>query len=167
MRLGSSCGECSSWRRPLHTAIQEFTKRPSQASTSKYNPHHVVQPSSLTLQQCLEFSDVVIGAVPVASYKIKTDWLKDGVVAVNVAQEKNFEADVREKVGDVSEMAARDTDAVADVDSITPRGTGLHLCPIRRADDDRDAPAQPAATQKVQGNDCGESGERVLRRELM
>jgi hypothetical protein len=52
----------------------------------------------MSLQQVLAVSDVVIGAVPVAEYKIKTAWLKDGCVAVNVAQEKNFEADVREKV---------------------------------------------------------------------
>lgn len=78
-------------------SIVEFTKRPSNSTTSRYNPHHVTTHCSLTLEQCLQLSDVVIGAVPVASYKIPTTQLKDGCVCVNVAQEKNFESDVREK----------------------------------------------------------------------
>ena len=40
----------------------------------------------------------MISAVPSASYKVPTRWLKDGCVCVNVASEKNFEKDVREKV---------------------------------------------------------------------
>jgi methylenetetrahydrofolate dehydrogenase (NAD+) len=46
----------------------------------------------------LAISDVVVSAVPTASYKVKTEWLKDGCVCVNVAADKNFEADVRDKV---------------------------------------------------------------------
>jgi methylenetetrahydrofolate dehydrogenase (NAD+) len=51
----------------------------------------------MTLEQCLEISDVIIGAVPNKSYKISTKALKDGCICVNVAQEKNFEADVRDR----------------------------------------------------------------------
>ena len=40
----------------------------------------------------------MISAVPSASYKVPTGWMKDGCVCVNVASEKNFEKDVREKV---------------------------------------------------------------------
>lgn len=43
-------------------------------------------------------SDVVISAVPNASYKLPTASLKEGCICVNVASEKNFEKDVREKV---------------------------------------------------------------------
>ncbi len=43
-------------------------------------------------------SDVVISAVPSEGYKVPTRFLKDGCVCVNVAGEKNFEADVRERV---------------------------------------------------------------------
>ena len=57
-----------------------------------------MHPSTLTLQECLAQSDVVVGAVPSASYKVKTDWLKDGCICLNVAADKNFEKDVREKV---------------------------------------------------------------------
>lgn len=104
-------------------SIIEFSKRPSeqiqaaeqqqqQASTpgpsstaapgvaagvSRYNPHHVTSPCSLSLAECLAISDVVISAVPVESYKVPTKHLKDGCVCVNVAGEKNFEADVRER----------------------------------------------------------------------
>jgi len=38
-----------------------------------------------------------VSAVPTASYKVKTEWLKDGCVCLNVAADKNFEKDVREK----------------------------------------------------------------------
>ncbi|CDO69570.1 hypothetical protein BN946_scf184759.g10 [Trametes cinnabarina] len=50
-----------------------------------------------SIQDCLAISDVVVSAVPNAEYKVKTAWLKDGCVCVNVAADKNFEADVREK----------------------------------------------------------------------
>lgn len=55
-------------------------------------------PTDLKLADCLAISDVVISAVPVESYKVPTKALKDGCVCVNVAGEKNFEADVRERV---------------------------------------------------------------------
>lgn len=58
----------------------------------------MVHPVNLTLQDCLGLSDVVISAVPSAEYKVKTDWLKDGSVCLNVAADKNFEKDVRDKV---------------------------------------------------------------------
>lgn len=57
-----------------------------------------MHPSKLSLQECLSLSDVVVSAVPSAGYKVKTEWLKDGCVCLNVAADKNFEADVREKV---------------------------------------------------------------------
>ncbi|KAJ8086997.1 Methylenetetrahydrofolate dehydrogenase [NAD(+)] [Marasmius tenuissimus] len=81
-------------------SIQEYNKRPAADSSSarQYHPRHVVRPSNLSLQECLALSDVVVSAVPSASYKVQTGWLKDGCVCVNVAAEKNFEANVREKV---------------------------------------------------------------------
>ncbi|KAF7332483.1 NAD(P)-binding protein [Mycena kentingensis (nom. inval.)] len=78
-------------------SIQEYTKRPKTTTAPRYNPRHVVHPSPLTLQDCLAVSDVVISAVPSAAYKVKTEWLKDGCVCVNVAADKNFESDVRDK----------------------------------------------------------------------
>lgn len=57
-----------------------------------------MHPSNLTLEECLAISDVVISAVPSASYKVKTELLKDGCICLNVAAEKNFEKDVRDKV---------------------------------------------------------------------
>jgi len=80
-------------------SIQEYTKRPraSPEATRKYLPHHVAHPSHLSLQECLVISDVVISAVPTAEYKVKTEWLKEGCIAVNVAADKNFEKDIRDK----------------------------------------------------------------------
>ncbi|KAG9317798.1 NAD(P)-binding protein [Chiua virens] len=81
-------------------AIQEYTKRPrtSSEATRKYLPHHVAHPSQLSLPECLAISDVVISAVPSAEYRVKTEWLKEGCIIVNVAADKNFEKDVRDKV---------------------------------------------------------------------
>ncbi|KAG6910782.1 hypothetical protein DXG01_007670 [Tephrocybe rancida] len=85
-------------------SIQEYTKRPrvngstESEATRRYHPRHVVRPSNLTLQECLAQSDVVVSAVPSVAYKVKTEWLKDGCVCLNVASEKNFEKDVREKL---------------------------------------------------------------------
>ncbi|KAF8969385.1 methylenetetrahydrofolate dehydrogenase [Flammula alnicola] len=86
-------------------SIQEYTKRPriaanpSSESTSaqRYHPRHIVHPSNLTLQEALAISDVVISAVPSPNYKVNTEWLKDGCICVNVAADKNFEKDVRDK----------------------------------------------------------------------
>jgi len=100
-------------------SIQEYTKRPyvpppeptaepssgepssSEAAAAvkarRYHPRHVVHPTKFTLQQCLALSDVVVSAVPSPIYKVKTEWLKDGCLCVNVAADKNFEKDVREK----------------------------------------------------------------------
>jgi methylenetetrahydrofolate dehydrogenase (NAD+) len=57
----------------------------------------VVHPSLLSLEECLAISDVVISAVPSVAYKVKTSWLKDGCICLNVAADKNFEKDVRDK----------------------------------------------------------------------
>jgi len=79
-------------------SIQEYTKRPQVTDISRrYHPRHIVRPSTLVLQECLALSDVVISAVPSPDYKVKTEWLKDGCVCLNVAAGKNFEKDVREK----------------------------------------------------------------------
>jgi hypothetical protein len=83
-------------------SIQEYTKRPAsaEAGARAYHTHHVVRPASpeLDLARCLAISDVVVSAVPSATYKVPTAALKDGCVCVNVAADKNFEADVRDKV---------------------------------------------------------------------
>jgi len=87
-------------------SIQEYTKRPATAEAGAgvprraYHPHHVVHPAppELDVARCLALSDVVVSAVPNATYKVPTAALKDGCVCVNVAADKNFEADVRDKV---------------------------------------------------------------------
>ncbi|KAJ1308815.1 hypothetical protein OPQ81_004503 [Rhizoctonia solani] len=97
-------------------SIQEYTKRPvtnvnGSETLKRYNPRHVVHPCSLSLEQCLAISDVVVSAVPSATYKVPTEWLKDGCICVNVASEKNFQSNVREKasiympaVGKITQM---------------------------------------------------------------
>lgn len=81
-------------------SIHEYTKRPTAASPRQpeYHTAHVVHSCLLSLQECLALSDVVVSAVPSMNYKVKTEWIKHGCVCVNVASEKNFEPNVREKV---------------------------------------------------------------------
>lgn len=78
-------------------SIHEYTKRSSDLGS--YHPHHKVNPNiTLTLHECLEISDVVISAVPSASYKVPTSSLKSGCICINVSAERNFEVpEVREK----------------------------------------------------------------------
>jgi len=81
-------------------SIQEYTKRPAPPTGQAirtYHPRHIVRASTLSLQECLALSDVVVSAVPSEAYKVKTEWLKDGCICINVASEKNFEKDVRER----------------------------------------------------------------------
>ncbi|WOO76795.1 Methylenetetrahydrofolate dehydrogenase [NAD(+)] [Vanrija pseudolonga] len=78
-------------------SVVEFSKRPTGEAKSKFNAHHVSNKTDNTLEQCLAISDVVISAVPSDKFKVPTAQLKDGCVCVNVAGEKNFEADVRER----------------------------------------------------------------------
>lgn len=70
----------------------------SGVAKRRYHPHHIVRTCAMTLEECLAASDVVVSAVPNASYKVSTAKLKNGCVCVNVSSEKNFEKDVREKV---------------------------------------------------------------------
>lgn len=84
-----------------------------------FHPYHTVKKSDMSLEECLRLSDVVIGGVsllnarkrgipslivgqddqvPAKSYKIPTKDLKEGVVAINFSESKNFEADVKDKV---------------------------------------------------------------------
>ena len=74
------------------------SKSAETVASQRYHPRHIVHLSNLSLQECLEISDVIISAVPSQTYKVKTEWLKDGCVCLNVAAEKNFEKDVRDKV---------------------------------------------------------------------
>ena len=52
----------------------------------------------LALDEALALSDVVISAVPGGKFKVPTAKLRDGVVCVDIAGEKNFEPDVTAKV---------------------------------------------------------------------
>lgn len=78
-------------------SIQEYTKRPP-GDSKRFHARHVVRPCTLSLEECLAAADVVVGAVPSTSYKVRTANLKDGCVCINVSSEKNFETDVRHKV---------------------------------------------------------------------
>ncbi|KAJ3283185.1 hypothetical protein HK104_010518 [Borealophlyctis nickersoniae] len=59
---------------------------------------HDVFESKATLEEALAFSDVVITGVPVKEYRVNTNHLKEGVVAINFSQYKNFdEEEIKQK----------------------------------------------------------------------
>ncbi|GAA5878613.1 hypothetical protein JCM1840_003528 [Sporobolomyces johnsonii] len=87
--------------------VQEFNRRKPAAGAKEgeeaaankpsFHPYHTVKKCELSLEECLKISDVVIGGVPSKAYKIPTAHLKEGVIAVNFSESKNFEADVKDK----------------------------------------------------------------------
>lgn len=67
-------------------------------SAARLRPAHVVRACSHPdAESCVRESDVVIGGVPAASYKVPTEWIKEGAVCVNFSSEKNFETNVRSR----------------------------------------------------------------------
>ena len=76
------------------TGVQLFTR-----GQGIKQPRHVVEDKEgWGLESCLPSSDVVIGGVPVESYKVPTDLLRDGVVCINFSSFKNFDGPaVKEK----------------------------------------------------------------------
>jgi len=97
-------------------SIVEFSKRTDEANNTNYKksskvvqahkenssarlrPAHDVRSSPYKdPESCVRASDVVIGGVPSASYKVPTAWIKEGAVCVNFSSEKNFESDVRSR----------------------------------------------------------------------
>jgi len=56
-----------------------------------------VMDSDKKLDELLPISDVVITGVPKAGYRVPTNLLKEGVIAVNFSSWKNFEDNVRDK----------------------------------------------------------------------
>ncbi|CAO1625332.1 unnamed protein product [Sympodiomycopsis kandeliae] len=102
-------------------SIQEFSKRDSVAqpgqeeskicsqavlsarqrnASNRLRPHHIVKslPSqSTTLETCIRQSNVIISGVPSEKFKIPTEYVQDGSIAINFSSEKNFNKDVRTK----------------------------------------------------------------------
>lgn len=50
-----------------------------------------------SVESCVRASDVVVGGVPSANYKVPTDWIKEGAICVNFSSEKNFESNARSR----------------------------------------------------------------------
>lgn len=62
----------------------------------KFSKHEVFD-TKITLDEALAMSDVVISGVPSQSYKVPTEKLKEGVVAINFASFKNFQEEIKSK----------------------------------------------------------------------
>ncbi|KAH7328919.1 methylenetetrahydrofolate dehydrogenase [Stachybotrys elegans] len=76
------------------TGVQLFTR----GQGIKQLRHQVEDKEGWTLQQCLPMSDVVIGGVPVESFKVPTELIRDGAVCINFSSYRNFDGPaVKEK----------------------------------------------------------------------
>ncbi|KAJ4144922.1 hypothetical protein LMH87_003789 [Akanthomyces muscarius] len=69
------------------TGVQLFTR-----GQGIKNPRHKVEDKEgWGLAECLPLSDVVIGGVPVESFKVPTELIRDGAVCINFSSYKNFD----------------------------------------------------------------------------
>lgn len=69
------------------TGVQLFTR----GAGIRAPRHQVHEQPEGSLEQCLALSDVVIGGVPVESFKIPTEHLRDGAVCINFSSFRNFD----------------------------------------------------------------------------
>lgn len=69
------------------TGVQLFTR----GQGIKKPRHQVEDKEGWGLEQCLPLSDVIIGGVPVESFKVPTELIRDGAVCINFSSFKNFD----------------------------------------------------------------------------
>ncbi|KAF5125401.1 Methylenetetrahydrofolate dehydrogenase [NAD(+)] [Metarhizium anisopliae] len=69
------------------TGVQLFTR----GQGIKCPRHQVEDKEGWGLKDCLPLSDVVIGGVPVESFKVPTDLIRDGAVCINFSSYRNFD----------------------------------------------------------------------------
>ncbi|CAH1759775.1 4516_t:CDS:2 [Entrophospora sp. SA101] len=58
---------------------------------------HEVHETNLKLEDVVPISDVVVTGVPTSTYKLPTNLLRDGAIAINFSSFKNFDDNVKEK----------------------------------------------------------------------
>ncbi len=58
---------------------------------------HDVEESKKSTVDALSESDIVISGVPAANFKVDTNQLKDGVIAINFSSYQNFSDDIATK----------------------------------------------------------------------
>ncbi|KAM4055096.1 tetrahydrofolate dehydrogenase/cyclohydrolase, catalytic domain-containing protein [Hirsutella rhossiliensis] len=76
------------------TGVQLFTR----GQGIKHPRHQVQDREGWGLKDCLPLSDVVIGGVPVESFKVPTELIREGAVCINFSSYKNFDGPaVKEK----------------------------------------------------------------------
>ncbi|KAI0841041.1 putative methylenetetrahydrofolate dehydrogenase [Hypoxylon sp. FL0890] len=76
------------------TGVQLFTR----GQGIKQPRHQVQDKEGWTLEQCIPISDVIIGGVPVESFKVPTELIRDGTVCINFSSYRNFDGPaVKEK----------------------------------------------------------------------
>lgn len=91
---------------------------------------------------------MVVSAVPSASYKVKTEWLKDGCICLNIAADKNFEKDVRDKVSWFHGDSVRFEEKIGMTD-LDDAFVGLVIRPCCRKSDDLDVAEEFVSTATV------------------
>lgn len=69
------------------TGVQVFTR----GEGIKKARHLVADKEDWELKDCLPLSDVIIGGVPVESFKVPTELIRDGAVCINFSSYKNFD----------------------------------------------------------------------------
>lgn len=69
------------------TGVQLFTR----GQGIKARRHEVKDLENWGLKECIPLSDVIIGGVPVESYKVPTELIREGAVCINFSSFRNFD----------------------------------------------------------------------------
>ncbi|EJT70343.1 methylenetetrahydrofolate dehydrogenase [Gaeumannomyces tritici R3-111a-1] len=76
------------------TGVQLFTR----GQGIRQPRHQVLDKDDWGLRECIPISDVIIGGVPVESFNVPTDLIRDGAVCINFSSCRNFDGPaVKEK----------------------------------------------------------------------
>lgn len=76
--------------------IQKFTR----GEGLKFTKHHVEDLGNYSedlLKECCKDADIIITGVPSESYKVPTEYVRDGAICINFSSFKNFDEDIKTK----------------------------------------------------------------------
>lgn len=107
------------------TGVQVFTR----GQGIKKVRHQVEDKEGWGLEQCLPISDVIIGGVPVESFKVPTELIRDGAVCINFASYRNFDGPaIKEKASIYVPSVGKVTIAILLRNLVVSKKSKTHRC---------------------------------------
>lgn len=106
----------------------------------------------MTLEECLALSDAVVSGVPSKAYQVSTDALKEGVVAINFSESKNFQPNIKDKVCSSVDFGC--SPSRRSFANPLP-STGVHLLPWYRESHNCSLTEEPPKVEGISGQTGG------------